>query len=132
MTSPVSSLSEHILPIEAGAHVIAAAFLDGAPVLALGDGAILLGEPNAQKRLEAHPEGAILVGASDGERLVTGGDDGRVVTISSDGSAAEIADEKGRWIDAIATRNGAIAWAAGRDARARDAQGAVKSRALPS
>ena len=51
---------------------------------------------------------------------MTGGDDGRVVATVADGETLEIADEKGRWIDALALRGGAIAWAAGkRGSRAR-------------
>lgn len=132
MTAPASSLTEHIRPIAAGAPVTAAAFIDGQPALALGDGAVLIGEPDAPKRFEAHAAGAVLVAASDGERLITGGDDGRVVATAPDGAAEQIADEKGRWIDALAAKGGAIAWAAGRDVRARDSHGAVKSYAAPS
>ncbi|HLH48922.1 MAG TPA: WD40 repeat domain-containing protein [Roseiarcus sp.] len=132
MIAPASSLSEHIRPIAAGAPVTAAAFIGGEPTLALGDGAVLIGETDALKRVEAHPEGAVLVAASDGERLITGGDDGRVVATTPDGAAEQIADEKGRWIDALATKGGAIAWAAAREVRARDAGGAVKSYAAPS
>jgi WD40 repeat protein len=132
MAAPNSSLSEQVRPFAAGAHVAAAAFLDGVPALALGDGGLLLGEPSAQKRMEAHPGGAILAAASDGKVLVTGGDDGRVVVTSADGASIEIGNEKGRWIDALAIRNGAIAWAAGREARARDSAGQVKTFAAPS
>lgn len=132
MTAPASSLAEHIQPITAAAHVTAAAFIDGRPALALGDGATLIGEPGEQKRVEAHPDGSILAAVSDGKRLITGGDDGRVVATAPDGGIEQVADEKGRWIDALATRGGAIAWAAGRDVRARDSAGAVKSYAAPS
>src|SRR5580692_8853240 len=114
MAAPASSLTQHVEAFSAGAHVTAAAFIDDAPALALGDGAALLGEPNAPKRIEAHPDAAILLAASDGKKLMTGGDDGRVVAISRDGASEEIANENGRWIDALATKGGAIAWAAGR------------------
>ncbi len=132
MTAPASSLTEHIQPITAGAHITAAAFIDGAPALALGDGAMLIGEPGEQKRVEAHPDGAILAAVSDGKRLITGGDDGRVVATSPDGATEQIADEKGRWIDALAVRGGAVAWSVGREVRARDGAGAVRSYAAPS
>jgi hypothetical protein len=125
--APTSSLTEHVTPFAAGAHVTGAAFLDGAPALALGDGAVLLGEPSDQKRIDAHPDAAIQAIASDGKRLITGGDDGRVVALAADGSTEEIANEKGRWIDALATKDGAIAWTAGRDAKVRDKAGAVKT-----
>ncbi len=43
----------------------------------------------------------------DGDRLLTGGDDGRVVATSADGERETLADEKGKWIDALAARDGA-------------------------
>jgi WD40 repeat protein len=132
MPEPTSSLTQHVRPLPAGAHVVGAAFLDGEPALALADGAVLIGEAGAQKRIVAHPEGAILTARSDGKRLLTGGDDGRVVSIGADGSLHEIADEKGRWIDALAMRGGAIAWAAGRRASARDEAGAIRSFEAPT
>jgi WD40 repeat protein len=132
MAEPNSSLTEHVRPFTAGAHVTAAAFLDGQPALALGDGDVLIGEPDAQQRVTPHPDGAILVAASDGKRLFTGGDDGRVVATAPDGAITEIANEKGRWIDALATRGDAVAWAAGREARAKDGAGAVKTFSAPS
>ena len=77
MAEPTSSLTQHVRPLPAGAHVVAAAFLAGEPALALADGAVLIGEAGAQRRIAAHPEGAILIARSDGERLLTGGDDGK-------------------------------------------------------
>jgi WD40 repeat protein len=74
----------------------------------------------------------VLVATSDGNRLITGGDDGRVVATSAAGETIEIANEKGRWIDAVTTRGEVIAWSAGKQARARDAAGAVKSWSAPS
>jgi WD40 repeat protein len=128
--SPTDSLTGLVEPIEAGAHVTAAAFLGHTPALALGDGTILLGET---KRIETHPEGGILVAAAQGKRLITGGDDGRLVATDGDGVQQEIAKENGRWIDAVAVRDdGALAWAAGRQVRARSAKGEVKSMLAPT
>jgi WD40 repeat protein len=132
MAEPTSSLTAHVRPLPAGAHVVRAAFLAGEPALALADGVVVIGEAGAQQRAAAHPDGAILLAQSDGQRLITGGDDGRVVTIGADGSLQEIANEKGRWIDALAMRGGACAWAAGRRACARDEAGAVKSLEAPT
>ena len=89
-----SSLAEHAVPLDAGAHVVAAAFLDGAPALALADGVVLIGDPKEQKRVVAHPDAAIMTAVSDGKTLLTGGDDGRVVAVRADGGLGEIADEK--------------------------------------
>src|SRR6478752_4034766 len=99
--SAASSLARHARLFDAGAHVVVAAFLDGAPALALADGIVLIGEPDAQKRIVAHPDASILTAASDGRTLLTGGDDGRVVTVRADGSLEDIADENGKWIDAL-------------------------------
>jgi len=127
-----ASLAQHARVIEAGAHVVFAAFIDGAPVLALADGAVLIGEPEEQKRVVAHPDGAILTAISGGKTLLTGGDDGRVVAIEVDGAPKEIADEKGRWIDALALRGKACAWSVGKQVRACDETGAVKTWNAPS
>jgi WD40 repeat protein len=132
MAESTPSLSQQVKAFSTGAHVTDAAFLGDEPALALGDGAVLIGEPGAFKRIDAHPGGAILVAATDGKRLVTGGDDGRVVAVAPGGAIEEIAQEKGRWIDALAARGDAIAWSAGREARAREASGAVKTFSAPS
>jgi WD40 repeat protein len=113
--------------------VTCAAFLGPIPALALGDGTLLFVEGGGERRIVAHPDATILVGASDGMRLVTGGDDGRVVATSADGRMQEIADEKGKWIDALALRaDGVIAWSAGKEVRARDPKGGVKRFTAPS
>ena len=126
--SPTNSLVSDVRAIDATAHVIAAAFLGGTPVLALGDGAVLFCDADAVRRIEAHPGGGILVAASDGDRLITGGDDGRAVLTDAKGETAAVADEKGQWIDAVTIRpDGASAWAAGKSVRARSAKGEVKS-----
>jgi WD40 repeat protein len=132
MAEPQKSLTQHIRPIEAGAHVIAAAFLGEEPALALADGAILIPGEGPPARVAAHPDGAILVATCDGERLITGGDDGRVVATLASGQTREIADEKGRWIDAVTTREGAIGWSAGKIARALDPAGGVKTWSAPT
>jgi WD40 repeat protein len=132
MTELAPSLTKNVQFFDVGAHVSAAGFLAEAPVFALGDGAVLLGEPDATKRVAAHPGGAVLAAISDSKLIVTGGDDGRVVATTPDGATREIAHEKGRWIDALAMRAGNIAWAAGREARVQEASGAVKSHTAPS
>jgi WD40 repeat protein len=127
-----SSLAQHARLFDAGAHVVAAMFVDGAPVLALADGVVVIAEPGEQTRVVVHPDAAILTAISDGKTLLTGGDEGRVVAVRADGGLKEIADEKGRWIDALALRGKAFAWSAGRQVRARDETGAVKSWSAPT
>jgi WD40 repeat protein len=127
-----TSLTQHARLFETGAHVVAAAFVDGAPALALADGAVLIGEPEDQKRVVVHPGAAILTAISDGQTILTGGDDGRVVALRPDGGTREIADEKGKWIDALALRGKTYAWSAGKQVRARDETGAVRTWSAPS
>ena len=133
MADPTSSLTKHVTPIEAGAHVTAAAFLGGVPALALGDGRVVLAEGGVPRHVDVHPDGAILVAESAGGVLVTGGDDGRVVRVRADGSCDELANAKGAWIDALAARpDGTITWATGKSVFARDPKGAIKVLNAPS
>src|SRR5947209_5111267 len=131
-TEAGTSLAKHVRAFDAGAHVVAAAFLKDAPVLALADGAILIGEPDAAMRVEAHSSASILVTAVDGETIATGGDDGRVVATGPGGSSVQIAGENGRWIDGLAIRGRAFAWSAVKTVRARDDAGDVRTWTAPS
>jgi WD40 repeat protein len=129
----VASLTAHVTPLDAGAPVAAAAFLGQIPALALEDGTVLLATPEAGQRFAAHPDAAILVAVASGDKFITGGDDGRVMAASQDGGVQEIADEKGKWIDALAARSdGSIAWSSSKNVRARDPTGAIKTFAAPS
>jgi WD40 repeat protein len=131
-TPAPTSLARHVRSFDARAEVVAASFIGAAPVLALADGAALVGEPAAQKRVAAHPDGAILIAVCDGKLLLTGGDDGRVTAIGADAEPREIANEKGRWIDALAMRGESFAWSAGKQVFARDDAGAVRTWSAPS
>jgi len=128
----VSSLAQHVRPFDAGAYVTAAAFIGEVPALALADGVTLLGELGEQKRIVTHRDAAILISVTDGKTLLTGGDDGRVVALGADGVPHEIANERGRWIDALALRGQAYAWSAGKKVSARDEAGAVKTWSAPT
>ena len=108
MSSSVShpSLTDHVAPLEASAHVVAAHFLKEAPALALGDGTVALMRGDGLARIAAHPDSGILVAAGSPDRLVTGGDDGRVVEIRADGATQELGAAKGgAWIDAVGDRD---------------------------
>ena len=126
------SLTSAVTPISAGDAVVAAGFIGAAPAFALAAGDILLGEPAENRRLNAHPDAAILIAACEGDRIVTGGDDGRVVETRADGACVALGDENGKWIDALALRDGATAWSSGRSVRARSAKGETKTLDLPS
>ncbi len=128
----LSSLTENVTPIEAGASVVAAGFLAGAPAFALGDGALLLAGADGERRVTPHGEAGILVAACDGNRFLTGADDGSLAATDARGETEVIATEKG-WIDSLAWRaDGALAWSSGKNVRARDAKGEIKTFSAPS
>ena len=128
-----ASLASNVTPIDAGVPVAAAGFLILVPALALDDGNVLLLTPQGAVRISAHPGASILVAAVTATQFFTGGDDGRVVAVTEDGAIQEIAEEKGRWIDALAAKeDGAIAWSSGKNVRARDPSGSVKTSLAPS
>jgi len=127
------SLTSAVTPIAAGEPVVAAAFLRETPAFALADGAALLIQSGAERRVRAHDDAVILASVSDGRRLVTGGDDGRIVATDASGAVETLAEEEGKWIDALALRDdGALAWTAGRAVRARSAKGEIKTLQLAS
>jgi WD40 repeat protein len=116
-----TSLTEHVTDFELGAHVTGACFLDETALFALGDGRVVLRPPDAEAREIALHDGAVLVFAHDAKALYTGGDDGRLVRIDAAGESRLIADEKGKWIDAVAlSPSGALAWSAGRSVKVAD------------
>jgi len=137
VTQDSSSLTGHVAELQAEEAVVAAAFLSSIPFFALAHGVTLSmksdGAFETDARIAAHTDGAALCVASDGARLVSGGDDGRIVEISAQGEARLLAEEAGRWIDALALRSdGTLAWTAGRSARARPPTGEIKTLDLPS
>lgn len=129
-----ASLTERVARVEAGSEVVGIAWLAGQAAFACADGAVRLADGEGEAAcVAAHPDAAILVAASDGKRLLTGGDDGRVVLTEAGGAVREIADEGGRWIDAVALGTGdAAAWSAGKKVSARDGKGRVASWQAPS
>jgi WD40 repeat protein len=128
-----ASLTARVTPLDSGAPVAAAGFLGQVPALALEDGTVLLATPEAEQRIAAHPDASILVAVASAKKFITGGDDGRVVAVSADGAVQEIADEKGKWIDALAARHdGPIAWSSGKNVRSRAPAGDIKTFAAPS
>lgn len=129
-----SSLTERTRRIDAGAPVIAVAFLKETAAFVLGEEAVLLiPEAGDQQRVAMHA-GGILCAACDGGRIVTGGDDGRVMALDAGGEATLLAaDDKRRWIDQVALhRDGTVAWSAGKEAFVLPRKGEVRCLAVPS
>jgi WD40 repeat protein len=125
---------ERISKIEAGAAVVAAAFVRDTAVLACAEEELLLiGPDDDQKRVAVH-HGAILAMVADHQRVLTGGDDGRVVSTSGAGTPEQVgSDIKRRWIERVAIAgDGTMAWSAGKDVTVRLASGNSAILSVPS
>jgi len=112
-----------------GAFVVEAAFVGGKPLFALGDGTIRRVEGPAAEASRAH-RGAILsaVVSQDGRLLITGGDDGVVAATDAAGTVTRLAERPRKWIDHVAAGPaGAVAFAVGRQAVVRTADGRERS-----
>lgn len=123
-----TSLTEHVRSFAAEGHVLQAGFIKSEPVLVLAEGEIVIGE----RRVAPHEDAGILVAAFDGDCIISGGDDGRVMRTLASGESETLGHEKGKWIDALAAKAGAVAWATGKKVSARDAKGVTKSIDMPS
>ncbi len=110
--------------VASDAPVAATAFSrDGSTVgFALGDGRVRLlpADIGGGERPAAEPlhKGAVLALAGDpaGDGFVSGGDDGRLLRLGLDGAVAELANQRGKWIDHVVTHKatGTIAASAGK------------------
>lgn len=105
---------------------MAAAFLGEVPVFALASGLVHRLDHGIHVH-ELH-DGLLATTVSlDGRSLLTGGEDGRVMKLSADGSTTEIRGPSRKWVSAIAAGpQGAMAWAEGRQAMARLADGTIR------
>jgi Anaphase-promoting complex subunit 4 WD40 domain len=130
----IPSVVERTRQVAAGAPVVAVHFLGERAVFALGEEALLFVAPDgAEQRVAVHA-GGILSVAGDGVRVLTGGDDGKAVATGASAESETVAvDTKHRWIDRVALGpEGAIAWAAGKQAFVRTGKGDVRTLDLPS
>jgi hypothetical protein len=106
------SLTEKLVSIDAGAHVVAAHFVRESAAFATGEGEILIAG-DSEARVKAH-KGAILATAGDGERIFTAGDDGKIVAVDIEGEQEPLVDAGQKWIDHLALGpDGALAWSIG-------------------
>lgn len=116
-----------VAPIEVDGFVVRAGFLGEAAYFVTGEGAIQF-LANGERRLCPHKDGVLAVEPSlDDKALVTSGDDGAIYVSSPDGSSELVAERPRKWIDLIACGpNGAVAFASGRTAWVRLADGREK------
>lgn len=115
-----------VAPLDLDGHCVTAAFVGGVPFFAQADG-------NAHwldhGHRHAHIHDGLLIAAVDpaGNRLLTGGEDGKVVAIAADGTATTLAEIGRKWVTGVAPGpQGAVAFASGRNASVRFADGKTK------
>jgi WD40 repeat protein len=116
-----------VAPFDLTGHCIAAVFLGDIPHFALADGVIHRLDHGA-KSVAAH-DGLLSAAVSlDGTALITGGEDGKVAATSADGSTRTLAELPRKWITSVAAGpQGAVAYATGKTAHVRFADGKTKS-----
>jgi WD40 repeat protein len=128
---PPASLSERVQSSAPGRHVLAAGFLGGTPVFATTDGDIRFGLEGPEV-VRPH-SGGMLAAVFELGSVLSGGEDGRVVRTMADGAMQVLGDEKGKWIDALASGpDGSAAWSAGKNVTARSGKGEMRTTAMPS
>ena len=120
-----------VAPLDLDGHCVTAAFLGDIPFFALADGMVHWLD-HGQKSVKLH-EGllsATITAKSD--LMISGGEDGKVMSLASSGVTQELAELGRKWITSIACGpQGAIAYASGRNAYVRFADGKVKEFAHP-
>ena len=132
-TQAQTSLTQNVAALEGGDHVITAAFIGAHPVLALADGCVKIITDGQIHSLAPHAGAPVLLGCVAGDTLLTGGEDGKIIATSIDGSLTELADNKGRWVDAlVAGPAQSIAWSCGKSVFCRDGKGQIRTWDAPS
>ena len=129
----IASITDQVRALPVGMPVTSIYFLGDTAVFVLGEETLVFASPDSAQRVAVHT-GAILASASDGKRIVTGGDDGDVIATDAAGHLTVLAtDTKRRWIDRVALGpDGAVAWAAGKQAYVQAAKGDPKVVEAPS
>ncbi|MBB6012052.1 WD40 repeat protein [Aquamicrobium lusatiense] len=120
-----------VAPLDLEGHCVAAVFLGNVPHFALADGSIhRLDEGHKTAQANDGLLCAFYDAASD--RLITGGEDGKVFAVKAGGAIEELAEAGRKWITSVAAGpQGAIAYASGRNAFVRFADGKVKEFSHP-
>lgn len=125
-----------VAPLDLDGHCVAAAFIGGIPVFALAEGTLHWLD-HGEKSTRLHDGLLTAIPSLDGKSLLTGGEDGKIMAfspahLSSTDSPTELADCGRKWITSIAAGpQGAVAFASGRNATVRFADGKTKEFACP-
>ena len=128
-----TSLTQNVTPLEAGAHCVGAYCLASQPILVMADGRLSLAQSGQTLITQPHDEASILLSCVTSEGVVTAGEDGKLMNTTFDGTTTELADNKGRWVDALtAGPSNSLAWSCGKTIFSRDGKGQIRSLEAPS
>jgi WD40 repeat protein len=120
-----------VAPLDLEGHCVAAVFLDDVPHFALADGSIHRLD-HGHKTTQANDGLLCAFYDAASDRLITGGEDGKVFAVFAGGMVEELAEAGRKWITSVAAGpQGAIAYASGRNAVVRFADGKVKEFSHP-
>jgi WD40 repeat protein len=115
-----------VAPLDLDGHCVAAVFIADVPHFALADGHVHRLD-HGHKSAMVHD--GLLAATADAaaSRLITSGEDGKVCSTKADGTSETLAELGRKWITSVAAGpQGAIAYASGRNAYVRFADGKVK------
>lgn len=115
-----------VAPLDLDGYCLFAGFLEDTPVFALADGVVHRLD-GGDRPTAMHDGLTCAIVSLDGKTLITGGEDGLVKRMDAAGATEEVGSAGRKWVTTVAAGpQGAIAWAAGKQAWARLADGTVK------
>ncbi len=115
-----------VAPFDLDGHCVTAAFIGDVPFFALADGSVHWLD-HGSKSAAVHDGLLCAVADHAGKRLISGGEDGKVNALSLGGSVAVLGEMGRKWVTSIAVGpQGAVAFASGRNATVRFADGKTK------
>lgn len=120
-----------VAPLDLDGHCLAAVFLNDIAHFALADGSVHRLE-DGHKTMQANDGLLCAFHDSANDRLITGGEDGKVFAVNASGKVEQLAQAGRKWITSVAAGpQGAVAYASGRNAFVRFADGKVKEFSHP-
>ncbi|MAZ19417.1 WD40 repeat domain-containing protein [Oricola sp.] len=115
-----------VAPLDLDGYCLFAGFLGETPVFALADGTVHRLD-NGHQSDQVHDGLTCAVVSLDEKALITGGEDGLIKRTDGAGASEEIGSVGRKWVTTLAAGpQGAVAWAAGKQAFVRLADGTVK------
>lgn len=120
-----------VAPLDLDGHCVTASFLDDIPFFALADGMVHWLD-HGQRSVRLHDGLLSATTTAKNDLMISGGEDGKVMTLTSAGVTAELASVGKKWVTSVASGpQGAVAYASGRNAWVRFADGKTKEFAHP-